>query len=237
MSTAGVEFGIVAALPREVAALVRGWRASSVQGLPSFECGNAVLVCAGTGIARAQLAAKAMVEKISPKILISIGFAGSCSAEFVPGAIIVPASVVEFATGKSSSTAFGRGCLVTVDKVAGPGLKRCAAARFGALIVDMEAAGVAAVAADFGKEFLAIKAISDGASDDLSFLDGFVRPEGFATGRFIAHIAMRPMLWGRVAGLQRGSKLAVSALHAAVAECLADPQAFREKHSAVLVKH
>jgi adenosylhomocysteine nucleosidase len=236
VESGSIEFGIVAALEREVTGLVRGWRRGSVEGVPSYECEKAALVCAGTGISRAQAATKALVEKFSPKVLISIGFAGSCSAELIPGSILVPASVVESATGKSHATAFGQGCLVTVDKVAGPGLKKCSAARFGAQAVDMEAAGVAAVAADLGKEFLSIKAISDGATDDLSFLDGFVEPDGFATGRFVAHIMMRPMLWSRVAGLQRGSKLAAAELHKAVAGCIADWQGFREKHSAVLVK-
>ena len=68
--------------------------------------------------------------------------------------------------------------------MAGQAAKQEARARYGALAVEMEAAGVAAAAAEYGREFAAIKAISDGAEEDLDFLSGFVTPEGFATGRF-----------------------------------------------------
>jgi len=92
------------------------------------------------------------------------------------------------------------------------------------------AAGVAAAAAETGREFAAIKAISDGMGDDLDFLSDFVRPDGFATGRFIAHIALRPGLWPSVAALQRNSRLAAAALQNAVTECITDRQSFAAKH-------
>ncbi len=111
----------------------------------------------------------------------------------------------------------------------GRALKQEAAARFGALAVDMEAAGVAAAAAEYGREFAAIKAISDGAEEDLGFLSGFVKPEGFETGRFVAHIALRPGLWPSVAALNRNSKLAAKALEGAVGECMSDWRSFSAK--------
>ena len=110
--------------------------------------------------------------------------------------------LLEAATGKSFPCAFGSGQLVTLDRVAGRLLKEEASARFGALAVDMEAAGVAAAAAEYNREFAAIKVISDGADEDLGFLSGFVKPEGFETGRFIAHIALRPGLWPKRGGTE-----------------------------------
>jgi adenosylhomocysteine nucleosidase len=126
---------------------------------------------------------------------------------------------------------FGHGQLVTLDRVAGKALKQEAAARFGATVVDMEAAGVAAAAAECSRKFAAIKAVSDGAEEDLGFLSAFITPEGFETGRFVAHIALRPGLWPRVAALNRNSRLASTALASSVDECITDWRGFSAKHS------
>jgi adenosylhomocysteine nucleosidase len=240
MSGTTVEFGFVAALEREVSGLVRGWSTTKVriadvpQGI--YYNQRAALICAGTGIARAYAASKVLVEKCSPRVLISIGFAGACAPKLRPGGIVVPATVLEAATGRTFRCALGRGQVVTLDCVAGKDVKQCSWARFGALAVDMEAAGVAAAAAECEREFAAIKVISDGAEEDLGFLSGFVKPEGFETGRFVAHIALRPRLWPRVAALQRNSKLAAAALQIAVGECMNDWQGFQTKYSSGVLK-
>jgi adenosylhomocysteine nucleosidase len=235
MSANSTEFGFVAALEREVSGLVRGWRMTNVQvaGAPLslYRSQNAALVCAGTGVDRAYTATKLLIEKCSPRVIISIGFAGSCVPHLHPGSIVVPATLLEAATGRTFPCAFGCGQLVTLDRVAGKTLKHQAWARFGALAVDMEAAGVAAAATEHHRDFAAIKAISDGADEDLGFLSSFVKPEGFATGRFVAHIAVRPGLWPSVAALNRNSKLAVSALQSAVAACMSDWRSFSAQRS------
>jgi adenosylhomocysteine nucleosidase len=232
-----VEFGFVAAMPREVQGLVRGWTASDVRGGGKqgriYRCKQAVLICAGTGVERAYEAAKLLVENCSPQVLISIGFAGACVRELQPGSVVVPASLVDAVTGKEWQCGFGGGRLVgrlvTLGSVAGKAGKQEAFGRFGATAVDMEAAGVARAAAECDCQFAAIKAISDGADEDLGFLSGFVTPEGFATGRFVAHIAVRPALWPRVAALSRNSRLAAVALAAAVGECMNDWRSFSAK--------
>jgi nucleoside phosphorylase len=242
MSPNQVEFGLVAALEREVSGLVRGWRASSARiGNEERRVyfnheGRVALVCAGTGVERAYTAAKALIENCSPRVILSIGFAGSCTPRLQPGSVVVPATVVEAATGKPFACAFGRGRLVTLDRVAGRAGKQEASKRFGALAVDMEASGVAAASAEHGREFGAIKAISDGAEEDLEFLSGFVKPEGFESGRFIAHIAFRPSLWPRVAALNRNSKLAVAALASAAGECTKDWRSFSAMHCAAATR-
>lgn len=237
MNVDGVEFGYVAALQREVAGVVRGWTATSariggVQRRVYYNYSQrAALICAGTGRERAYTAAKAFIEKFSPRVMISVGFAGACVPELQPGAVVVPSRLVEAASGSVLPCAFGRGTVVTLNEVGGKAAKQEALARFGALAVEMEAAGVATAAAECGREFVAIKAISDGAEEDLDFLSGFVTPEGFATGRFVAHIAVRPKLWRRVAELNRNSLLAATALEMSVGECSRDWRAFSAKHS------
>ncbi len=238
MSSHTVEFGFVAALEREVAGIVRGWSKSTVRsGDKTWQIyrngrdGGAAVICAGTGSARAYAAAKALVENCSPRVLVSIGFAGACVEFLAPGRIVVPAILVEAATGRKFPCAFGNGELVTLDRVAGKALKQDSCERFGALAVDMEAAGVAAAAAELGKEFAAIKVVSDGVDEDLGFLCDFVTPDGFATGRFVAHIAVRPWLWRKVASLQTNSALAAKSLESAVESCMKDWQRFATRFS------
>jgi nucleoside phosphorylase len=230
-----VEFGFVAAMEREVSGLVRGWSTTNVRVgdvLRKIHCDQrAALICAGTGVAHSYAAAKVLVEECSPRVLISIGFVGSCVPDLRSGSVVVPATVLEAATGRTLRCAFGRGQVVTLNQVAGVALKQEASTRFGAWAVDMEATGAAAAAAEYNREFAAIKAISDGAEEDLSFLSGFVKPEGFETGRFIAHIALRPGLWPSVSALRRNSKLASIALENAVREYIRDSRAFSAKHS------
>jgi nucleoside phosphorylase len=236
--SANVKLGFVAALEREVHGLASGWKVTDapIAGVPHspnrmYRHENAAVVCAGTGVARAYAAAKVLIEKYSPEVIVSIGFAGSCMPSLRAGSVVVPATVLEAETGNVFCCAAGRGQLVTLDRVAGKAIKHDAATRFGAVAVDMEAAGVAAAAAEYGRQFVAIKAISDGADEDLGFLSDFVRPEGFATGRFLAHIALRPGLWPKVAMLQRNSKAASAALETAVRECMSDWQGFSAKYS------
>jgi nucleoside phosphorylase len=233
MST-DVEFGFVAALEREISGLVRDWSRTQVQAggawLSLYRKQGAALICAGTGVERAYHAAKVLVERCSPRVLVSIGFSGGCVPELAPGALVIPAAVLEAATGRKFGCAFGRGQLATLDRVAGRALKQASAARFGALAVDMEAAGVAVAAVEHLREFAAIKAISDGVDEDLGFLSGFVKPEGFETGRFAAHIALRPGLWPSVAALNRNSRLATRALAQAISECMSDWRSFSGRH-------
>jgi nucleoside phosphorylase len=245
MNTNPAEFGFVAALEREVAGLTSSggsFRAPSGSdeirnvGIANSSPGiyysqGSALICAGTGVARAYAASKVLIEKCAPRVIISIGFAGACVANLRPGEVVVPSSVLEADTGRVFRCAFGCGQVVTLNRVGGIALKQDASARFGALAVDMEAAGVAAAALELGREFAAIKVISDTANQDMEFLGDFVKPEGFETGRFLAHIALRPELWPSVAALRVNSKLASAALTKAVNEYLGDCRGFSAKYS------
>jgi len=234
--TGRIEFGFVAALEREVAGLVRRWGkatltiASREQTVYWSAAHGAVLVCAGTGSARAYQGAKALLQRFSPRVMVSIGFAGSCTPDIAPGALAVPSRVVVAATGNTYECAFGSGTLVSGDYLAGIAAKQQAQERFAALAIEMEAAGVAAAAAECGSEFAAIKAISDGPQDELDFLLPFVTAEGFATARFLAHVTVRPRLWPRVKALHRNSKLASAALERAVGACCIKHDEFVRAH-------
>ncbi len=236
-----IQIALVAALEREVAGIVRGWQSEKITVADAvckvYYTDKAVLICAGTGAARANIAAKKLLQLYQPKLLISMGFAGSCVRRFSPGDVVVPSRVLETVTNREFATICGEGTLVTLDRVAGARLKQTTATRYDAQVVDMEAAGAASAAAGAVEltgakcDFAAIKAISDGAGEEMDFLAQFVTPEGIATARFVAHIAIRPHLWKKVKHLKQNSQLAANALEVAVGEAVTDWKAFAKKHS------
>jgi hypothetical protein len=81
--------------------------------------------------------------------------------------------------------------------------------KFGADVVDMECAAVAEAARLHGLEFAAVKAVADEADFFLPPMPQFVTENGkFATGRFIAYVALRPKMWPVVNQLRHNSRLA-----------------------------
>ena len=246
-----IDIVFVAALEREVSCAVRGWTRTTMrvgrseQRMYFDSLEQAAVVCAGTGYERAYRVARACIEEFSPRVVISLGFAGACVPELGPGAIVVPERVVvpeevpdpvskspdESYGAKEFSCVCGTGALASVNSVASGEGKRQVRLHYGAVAVEMEAAGVAAAAAEYGREFAAIKAISDGVEENLDFLSPFVIPGGFAMRRFLAYVAVRPRLWRRIAVLERNSKLAAAALEPAVIECIGDWPGFVARHS------
>lgn len=210
------KLGIVAALEREVRPLLARWPrrmvAQSGHDWPLWESESAVLICVGTGLERAYLGTKVLVETARPEVITSIGFAGGVGPDMAVGEIFVPSEVLRLSNGARYPTECGKGLLATLEDVAGPEQKRDLAERFGVRAVDMEAAGVAKAAHEAGRRFLTVKAISDAVDDDVAFVGKFVQPEGFHAERFVAHIAVRPRLWPAVARLARSSSLASKAL-------------------------
>jgi len=193
---------IIAALEREVAPLVKGWRVLD-DGVPAvyrkYAKGDTVVVCAGMGIRAARHSAEGVLYRYKPELLVSAGLAGALIRELQIGQAIVPSTIISAATGKRYVTGHGRGVLVTASGIVGLEAKRLLARQYSAELVDMEAAAVAEVAEDHGIAFTAVKAISDEAEFDLPDMDPFVDPRGrFLTGKFASHVALRPRLWGVV---------------------------------------
>ena len=197
--------GIVAAMEREVAGLVKGWRSAMLERgkrrWRAFTSGRAVLVCSGIGPAAAAAAAEALAAK-GAKVLISAGFAGALLPGMRAGAPLTPEAVLDAETGARFPALFGGGVLVSATHVLGKAEKSELARRYDAQGVDMEAASVAAAAERHGCGFIAVKAISDTLEFALPPLDGFVDPNGgFEQGRFLRYIAIRPGYWPAVARL------------------------------------
>jgi adenosylhomocysteine nucleosidase len=207
------EVAYVAALKREVASLIKGWRrtqaAYSGRNFEFFEKGGTVLVCGGVGAEAARRATEAVINFHRPNEVVSVGFAGALDSDLRVGDIAEPATVVDARDGSRVTTGRGAGVLVSFSSVAATEQKQKLALAYGAQTVDMEAASVARGAQAHGLRFRALKAISDELQFPMISMDKFVDADGhFRTGSFALFVAFRPGSWSSVIRLARNSALA-----------------------------
>jgi nucleoside phosphorylase len=208
---------IVAALEREVRALIRGWRVSEKEyggrNFRFFENADVVIVCGGIGAAAARRAAEAVLALYAPSVIYSVGFAGALAPGFSVGLVVQPQRVVNAADGSSVTLERGDGTLVSFGSVATPAQKVKLKESFAAQSVDMEAAAVAQAAEARGVNFAVVKVISDEFDFDFPSMEQFVDSEGrFLEARFAVFAAIRPWLWPKVARLAGNSNRASRAL-------------------------
>jgi adenosylhomocysteine nucleosidase len=217
---------VIAALPREIAGLVRGVAADREllrRGVSLYILPQAVVVAAGMGAQRAALAVEAARNASPVAMLISAGLAGACTPELVPGTVAEAALTIDTRTGEryTSSELLTGLSLATSDNIADINEKSRLAAAYGAALVDMEAATVARLALAHGLAFRAIKAVSDACDFELESLARFAGERGqFRTAAFALHTALRPWHWNKAARLGRDSGRALKALTAALQQIL-----------------
>jgi len=209
-----MKIGIIAALPREVNALVKGWERRSIAGgVVVFAKDEAVVACAGMGAARATLAVQAAMSAMPLAELISVGVAGACDPKMRVGEIVRAGVVVDARTGERFEDLQFRQVLVSTDAIASVREKARLHAAYYAHAVDMEAATVARLAQAHGLGFRAIKVISDEADIELAGLAKFADEKGqFRETAFALHAALRPAMWGKVIALAKNSNKAIGAL-------------------------
>ena len=223
--------GIVAALPREIAPLVRGWQRPCNDRVEVWTSGGCVATCAGMGTECVTRAAETAVQ-MGATALISAGYAGGLSEAAHTASVWVPRTIVDAATGERFDSGIGRGTLVSVAMVAGVDSKRSLAEKFGGDLVDMEAVAVARHAERRGLSFYAVKAVSDTRDARLPDMNRFTQNGQFLSGRFGIYMAVRPWMWPAVARLGRDSARAVRALNAELEEWIAaagPPAKYREQ--------
>ncbi len=207
---------IIAALPREVSALVKGWKRRELPDrVAVYTNGDAVVACAGMGAARAKIAAQAAMATMPVTALISVGLAGACNPALEAGEIVRAGLVIDERTGERFESSQFDQVLVSTGTIASKGEKARLRALQYADAVDMEGAAVARLARKHGLEFHAIKAISDEADFEVGGLSQFVTADGqFREGAFALHAVLRPAMWKKVIALERNSSKALSALTA-----------------------
>ena len=213
---------IIAAMERELSPLVKGWKkgelSSGDRKFVSFENEGVVAVVSGIGCKNAALAASAAVQQLHPSVLMSVGLAGALIRSLKVGSIFTPSVVVNAADGaeyrcSAESTRVSGGVLVSAEEIAGAEAKQKLVQGFHALVVDMEAAGVAKVAQATNIDFRCVKAISDEADFVMPPMARFIDAGGnFQSGKFAAWAVVRPWQWPRVAALGRNSSRATRAL-------------------------
>jgi adenosylhomocysteine nucleosidase len=224
--------GIVAALERELKALIKDWqkveRTHEDHRFTFFEHDSAVAVCGGMGFAAARRAAEALMNSYPSQTLISAGFAGALPAEhsLAVGDVFWPRTIIDASDSSRTEIPTGQGALVSFSEVADAGQKAKLGAAFQADAVDMEAAAVARAAAIHGASFAAVKVISDDADFEMPDLSAFVTPDGqFRSSAFVAYAASRPQLWPQVIRLGKNSAAASRALCAELARYLKENEA------------
>jgi adenosylhomocysteine nucleosidase len=213
---------IVAAMERELKPLIHDWPLNilTVGGKPlvCYAKGDTVAVISGMGSKRAEQAARAVVERYQPQILVSAGVAGALIRSLKVGNVVLPNVIVDGATGIEYRCAvggqvIGGGVLVSTFEIAGKASKAELVECFHALLVDMEAAGVAKVAMEKEVGFRCVKAISDEYDFAMPPLGRFVGADGnFQTGKFARWVAVRPQYWPATLALGRNTRRAVRAL-------------------------
>lgn len=135
-------------------------------------CGGLVRAGGGTP-AGAERAARQLVAE-GARALISFGLAGGLDPDLRPGALVVPATVVEngvaYTADPALSARFGGPTphrLLAGDVVVPDAVSKRAARAIGADAVDLESGAVARVAAELGLPFAVVRAICDPAERDL----------------------------------------------------------------------
>lgn len=208
--------GIIAALPREVEALVRGVtpdgelkrRHVFVYRLPA-----ALVACAGMGAERAGLAVRAALDAGASGCLVSTGLAGACDPALAVGTVVEASQIIDARSGERVLAEHGNAILVSSPGIANVQEKRRLRESYGASMVDMEAATVARLAQANGLRFRAIKAVSDAHDFELETLARFASEHGqFRTGAFALHTALHPQSWKSAMELGSGSQRALRAL-------------------------
>jgi adenosylhomocysteine nucleosidase len=205
---------IIAALPREIEPLIRGWRRHEGCGkINVYSNDFAVVACAGMGRDRATLAVQAAMAIKPVTCLISVGLAGACDPSLQVGDIVRAGVVVDTQSGERFADPQFKQVLVSTPVLASVVEKQRLYASYGASAVDMEAATVARIAQAHDLPFRAIKAISDDCTFELEDLARFATRDGqFREAAFAVHSAVRPHLWSKLFQLAGNSKRAVRSL-------------------------
>jgi len=210
------KIAIIAAMAGELKPLVRGWerRGPNLWAGRVGDC-EAVAVAGGMGARAAERAVERVLAEANPDALVSYGWAGALTCAVKAGAVCVISEVVEDGTGERFATASRDGYrLITLDHVARADEKRALAQKHQAVLVDMEAATVARMAAARRVPFYCFKGISDGYADRLPDFNRFVDTERgeLKTGALVAYAAVHPVYWGSLWRMGKNSGVAADGL-------------------------
>jgi adenosylhomocysteine nucleosidase len=219
---------IIAAMAGELNPLVRGRPGESRNSVNLWRGHHGkcewMAACAGTGVDAAKRAWDEIEKDGAIDVVISTGWAGALREEFLAGQAYGVSGVIDARTGERFDVA-GQSAdcwLVTSHRVADQAEKWRLAAVHGAGLVDMEAAGVARLAAMRGIPFYCIKGVSDSLADRLPDFNRFISANGqFRRARFVLFAMLRPWHWPALMRLGQNSRLAAEAIKELLLDLLA----------------
>lgn len=206
---------MIAAMAAELKPLVRGWdeRGRNLWTGRINGCA-AIAIAGGIGAAAAERAVERAFAEANPDVLVSYGWAGALTCAVKPRMACAISEVVDAATGERFQTSSAGGFkLITLDRVARYDEKRALATQHQAVLVDMEAAIVARMAAARKVPFYCFKAVSDGYLDRLPDFSRFIDGNGeLRMAALLGFVAVRPQYWASLRRLGKNSEAGASAL-------------------------
>lgn len=193
----------------ELAPLIGAIQPQTVNSVDVFELPRAVVAVGGIGEKFARRAAEVAIEYAQPRLLLSAGIVGAISPKLKVGDVARIREVVDVASGERHTTTGGEWVLATSQDVSDAAEKHELLTKFGADVVDMEAAAVAQTAKDHGLQFASIKAVSDDAEFVMPPLNRFIDANGkFATRKFLVYVALHPRWWTTLGKIKANSEIA-----------------------------
>ena len=206
---------LIGAFPGELRPLVGSWPHSKRNGVQFWARRNEeeewIAACAGTGQDAATRAFAALEDGGPIDLVISLGWAGALRADVPGGSAHNVAGVIDARTGERFLCDAGAGdlWLVTSPNVADEWEKRRLANTYHAVLVDMEAAAVARLAAMREIPFYCFKGVSDGVNARLPDFNRFIRQNGqFRSAAFLLFAALRPWYWPALLRMGENSRKA-----------------------------
>ena len=187
---------LLAALPQEVRPFLRRSRVRRRRGLPwpawEFSLGavRGLVAVSGMGAPAAREAASRLISQFQPHLVVSLGFGGALSPELHPGDLVLgelfyecdPAAIVldpvaapapprPLAELRRLLVAAGLpafpGSLITTPWIIHKGRQGEPLLRLPLPVLDLESAVVAELAGAAGLPFLGLRAITDGAAEEI----------------------------------------------------------------------
>ncbi len=222
---------VVAAEPREFSGLLRGSRGVKLHWPVDFarQSRGFILLANGPGPALSARAVEEAARRTGIRALVSTGFCGALDPALAVGDIVIADKVLDLSSGQRYRAAVPTapanskvGLVVSMDRVAvTAGEKADLYRSTGACCLEMEAAGVARLAAEFDLPFYCIRAVSDGATGDLGLDFNAYRDEDgrFSRARIALAAMRRPRLVRALLTLDRDSRMAARNLGAFLANC------------------
>ncbi len=177
-----------------------------------------VLVANGPGPRLAGSAVREAAARISPDVVISVGFCGALNPSLTVAEVFIPAAIEAAGRRYAVERPGAGGVLLSTDRVIASIQEKRDLFSRGADAVEMEAAGVVEAAAALGLTFYAIRTVTDLADEGFPIDFNRARlPDGhFSVARIVAGGLRHPR---ELLKLARRARLAARALGDFVADC------------------